>query len=133
MDLVLDANILFAALIKESVTSNLLIKSGLKLYSPEFVFEEFRKHKQTILRKTKRSPEDFERLFNIYENRIVLVPFEDLKGFEKRAEEISLDNEDILYFALALKLGCPIWSNDKLLQEQDTVEILPTHELIKMI
>lgn len=133
MDLVIDANILFAALIKESMTSNLLIKSNLKLYSPEFIFEEFKKHKKTILKKTKRSEEEFLRLFNLYESKIILVPFEELKLFEEKAIEISPDEYDVLYFALALKLNCPIWSNDKLLKKQNEINIISTHELINLL
>ena len=43
MDLVIDSNILFAALLKESGTSDILFKH--KLYAPEFIFVEFRKYK----------------------------------------------------------------------------------------
>ena len=48
MDLVIDANILFAALIKESVTSELIFKNTLHLYAPEFLFSEFEKYKEVI-------------------------------------------------------------------------------------
>lgn len=36
------------------------------------------------------------------------------------------------YFALALKLKCPIWSNDKKLKEQNIITIYHTHELSKL-
>lgn len=41
MRLVLDANILFAALIKDSLTAELIIKDELQLYAPEFLLDEF--------------------------------------------------------------------------------------------
>ena len=41
MNLVLDSNVLFAALIKDSVTSSLLFEDDLCLYAPEFIFTEF--------------------------------------------------------------------------------------------
>ncbi|MEK6954273.1 MAG: PIN domain-containing protein [Candidatus Micrarchaeota archaeon] len=47
-----------------------------------------------------------------------------------QAKSICPDPDDIQYFALALKLGCPIWSNDKALKEQNTVEVISTGELI---
>ncbi|MBU3923990.1 MAG: hypothetical protein KJ592_03675 [Nanoarchaeota archaeon] len=34
------------------------------------------------------------------------------------------------YFALALKLGVSIWSNDKLLKGQEAVEVLNTMEVM---
>ena len=46
MELVIDANILFAALIKKSGTSEILFKH--KIYAPEFIFEEFKKYKDEL-------------------------------------------------------------------------------------
>ena len=43
MELIVDANILFAALIKEGLTSDLIVKDNLNLYSAEFLFTEFEK------------------------------------------------------------------------------------------
>ena len=37
------------------------------------------------------------------------------------------------YFALALKLNCAIWSNDKKLKEQNKIQVCSTHELSKII
>jgi len=42
------------------------------------------------------------------------------------------DPDDMAYFALALKLNCAIWSNDKKLKEQDKVKVYNTHELSKI-
>lgn len=53
MDLIVDANILFAGLIKESTTARLLFNPTLRLYSPEFVMEEFMKYSDTIQKKKK--------------------------------------------------------------------------------
>ncbi|MFH1211857.1 MAG: PIN domain-containing protein [Candidatus Woesearchaeota archaeon] len=47
MELVIDANILFAALIKDSTTSDLLFKNT--LYAPEFILEEFKKYKEELI------------------------------------------------------------------------------------
>ena len=45
MDLVIDANIIFAALIKESVTYHLLCRNDFHLFTPEFILTEIEKHK----------------------------------------------------------------------------------------
>ena len=47
------------------------------------------------------------------------------------AERISPDPKDTSYFALALKLNCPIWSNDKKLKEQNKIKIYSTEEIVK--
>jgi len=45
------------------------------------------------------------------------VPVSEYKDFRQEAESISPDPNDMQYFALALKLCCPIWSNDKNAEE----------------
>ena len=55
MDLVVDANILFAALIKEDITSELIFKLRLHLFAPEFILEEFEKYKEELKNKTGRT------------------------------------------------------------------------------
>lgn len=60
---------------------------------------------------------------------IKTIPAKESKQFFKKAENISPDPNDFQYFALALKLDCPIWSNDKRLKEQKFVKIYSTEEL----
>ena len=52
-------------------------------------------------------------------------------GFIEDAERISPDFFDAPYFALALKLECPIWSNDKKLKQQKRIEIFSTEEMFQ--
>ncbi len=52
LKLVIDANILFAALIKGGLTAELIISDELQLFAPEFLLEEFSKYQDIILEKT---------------------------------------------------------------------------------
>ena len=131
MDLVIDSNILFAALLKESGTSDILFRH--KLYAPEFIFEEFRKYRDYLKGKTKRNEENFNELFDLFERKVILIPKEEIEPFIKKAEKISPDPKDFPYLALALKLRCRLWSNDRDLKEkQNTVQVYSTEELIGM-
>ena len=131
MELVIDANILFAALIKKSGTSEILFKH--KLYAPEFIFQEFNKYKNELKYKTHRNEEDFNELFSIFKRTIILIPKEEIDPYIKKAENISPDIKDIVYLALAMKLNCAVWSNDKHLKEkQKEVKIYSTEELFNM-
>ena len=131
MDLVIDSNILFAALLKESGTSDILFKH--KLYAPEFIFVEFRKYRDYLKGKTKRTEENFNELFDLFERNVILIPKEEIEHFIEKAEKISPDAKDVPYLALALKLRCGLWSNDKDLKEkQNAVQVYSTEELIKM-
>ena len=130
MDLVVDANILFAALIKKNITSHLLFRESFHLYAPEFIFVEFKKYKDVIRKKTERSPDEFQEFFNVLERRISLAPREEIKSFVPKAKKISPDPKDVPYVALALKLSIAIWSNDKALKEkQDVVRVYNTQEV----
>ncbi len=87
MELIVDANIIFAALIKSNITSDLIVENGLNLYSCEFLFTEFEKYRELIKRKTKRTDEDFERFRGIIEKRIKLIPNEEIEEYIDEAEK----------------------------------------------
>ena len=128
----IDSNILFAALLKESGTSDILFEH--KLYAPEFIFEEFRKYKEYLKGKTKRLEEDFNELFDLFERNVILIPKEEIEPFIEKAEKISPDAKDAPYLAIALKLRCSLWSNDRNLKEkQGVVKVYTTEDLIKML
>jgi len=132
MDLVVDANVLFSALIKDSFAYNLLFSGSFHLFTPEYIFTEMEKHKEEILKKTERSEEEFFRLLEILKRRIVIVPLEELVSYVEEAEKLTPDPDDMAYFALALKLNCAIWSNDKKLKDQNRIKVYNTHELSKL-
>jgi predicted nucleic acid-binding protein len=133
MNLILDANVLFAALIKEGKTIEILLNPSFNLYAPEFLFEEFTKYKDEILHKTHRNEGQFLEILNILNNIINLVPREEYADKIKIAVEISPDENDIDYFALALKLDCAIWSNDKRIKEQNKVKVYSTENIIEFL
>ena len=130
MQLVVDANILFAALIKDGATIEILVNSSGRLFAPEFVLEEFREHEKEILKKTKRTPEEFESIFESLNEMINVIPKEEYQEMLAAAEKIAPDPDDVPYLALALKLGIPIWSNDKELKGQKRVKVYNTKELM---
>jgi len=129
MELVVDANILFSALIKNDYTYKKLFDEKLNLYTPQAVFEEFEKHKNLLLTKTKRTTQEFYTALNILKKRIKIIPSEELLPYIQEAEETSPDPDDMIYFALALKRHCAIWTNDKALKNQNKIRIYHTHEL----
>jgi predicted nucleic acid-binding protein len=133
MDLVIDANVLFSALIKNSTTSEILFNDRCMLFSPEFIIEEFMKYEKLILKKTKRSREEFIMFIHQLKERIIIVPEEEYSKHMGTAEKTSPDENDAIYFALALKFKCPIWSNDKRLKEQNKVKIISTKEIIEIL
>jgi len=133
MKLVIDANILFSALIKNSFTVDIIIRDDIELFAPEFLLDEFLHHKEEILRKARKTTEELHRLLNNIKELIKIISEEDVDDVMDEAERISPDPKDIPYIALALKLKIPIWSNDKKLKEQDKVIVYSTKEIIKRL
>ena len=132
MDLIVDANVIFSALIAgQGMTHELLFRNTLQLHSPEFIQEEIKKHKVEITQKTKLSEQEIDLALSILFSRIKIIPSQETNLIQ--AEKISPDPDDSEYFALAIKLKCPIWSNDKRLKQQDKIKIINTTELIKLL
>lgn len=133
MQLVVDANILFSALIKAGASRRIMLFSGHDLYAPEFTFEEFKKHLPELQKKTGLPREEllqnFETLLQLAE--IKLVPFEEFKHKREFAAKISPDIGDVAYVALALHLQCPLWTQDKQLKKQNKVKVITTKEMLE--
>ena len=81
MDLVVDANILFSALIKNGTTRNLLIFQRFNLYSAEYIFEEFKKHIKEIETKIKVKNSELKDLLDmlLIESNITFITLDELK------------------------------------------------------
>ena len=133
MLIVVDANELFSAMIAKKVTLDLLFDKRFELVSPRFILNEYKEHIDEIAAKSRLSKEDASAFLLLLTSRIRLFDKEDIKEFFKEACKISPDSDDIEYFALALKLNCPIWSEDKALKKQSIVKVYSTSELIKLL
>ncbi|MFQ5887848.1 MAG: PIN domain-containing protein [Candidatus Hydrothermarchaeales archaeon] len=137
MLLVVDANVVFSALIKGGKTFDIFLFNRelkrFKLVAPEFLLIEVETHIDEILEKTKLSAKELGKIIDFLEEEIGFVPFEEFRELREDAEQTSPDPDDVQYFALALKLGCTIWSNDKLLKQQSVVKVLSTDELVGMV
>ena len=134
MKLVVDANILFATLIKEGSTAEVLLSDKIELFAPEFLFEEFSKYEEFILKKTHRSKEEFSLFLDLLRDQITIISQGIITPFLNEAEKISPDPKDNVYLALALALKSNIWSNGRKLKEkQNKVKIYSTEDLINKV
>ena len=134
MELVIDANILMSALIAaEGKTYDLIFNDRIRLFAPDFLMEECEKYTSEILRKSGLSQSDFQLFLSLISSRIEFILKNEFEQFIPKAEKITPDPDDTEYIALALKLKCSLWSNDKRLKEQDKVKVYSTSELMKLI
>ena len=133
MQIIADANPIISILIKPNrFTVELLFIEELEIFAPELLFDEIEQNKDIIIKKSGMMDEEFDKFLAILKKRISVVPEEEFLRFRSKAEEICPDEKDIAYFALALYLKCPVWSNEKGLKEQSHVNVYATHELIEI-
>ncbi len=69
----------------------------------------------------------------ILREKIKIIPNEETEKFISKAKAICPDENDVDYFALALKLNCSVWSNDKALKNQRHIDVISTEGLINKI
>ena len=133
MLLVVDANVLFSAIIAGGKTCDLIFCEWLQLIAPEFLFTELEEHKDEIIAKSSLSEDDFEEFLNSLKERIDIIPRQQFEGFLPEANRLSPDPDDTEYFALALRFGAVLWSNEKRLKKQPKVKVFSTSDLIELL
>ena len=131
MRIILDTNILVAALIRNSITRKILLHPELEFLVSEFIFEEVEKHHEEICHKSGLDANSFMLLLDLLKERFVFVPDEEIKH-KPDAKKIMehIDVKDSIFIALALSTDNEgIWSEDKHFEKQKTVRIWKTQEL----
>jgi predicted nucleic acid-binding protein len=131
MDITIDANILFACLIKDSDTRKLFFSPNFELYAPVFMLTELQKYFQLIKKKSGLSDLDFSNLVARILVQVTIVNDTELAPFVVAASSLTSDKKDWLYLACALYKNTVIWSNDKEFKNQKRVKIFTTGEMLK--
>ncbi len=130
MELVVDTNIMFSFFWKKSLTRKLLMDEKLILFSPEFSLEEIKKYEKEIIQKTNITKKEFNEIRRELAIAINFIPINEYKNFFKKAIVFSPDKKDIDFFALAIKLKIPLWSNDSQLKKQNYLIVYNTKEIL---
>jgi predicted nucleic acid-binding protein len=104
MKLVLDTNILIAALIKNSFTRKCFFSPEIEFYLPEYALEEVTKHRAKIARHSRLSDKEIDLLLTLLLESVTVVPAEKILPHLKAAEALigDVDKNDVPFVALAL-------------------------------
>ena len=132
MKIVIDSNILFAALIKESTTRWIILFLEADFYFPEPLFEEVKKYKKLIEEKSGLNEAEFSQNLKKILEYVSIIPTEDLQKYLEEATKImeKIDPKDSVVLAAALSVkDCIIWSSDKDLTGQVKAKTVSTKEL----
>ena len=129
MRLVVDMNILFSFFKKQTFTRRILTRNDLILYAPSYALEEIKRYEDEIKKKGKINDSVFDLYKKVISWFVTFVPAKEYALYKEQAIALSPDPDDAVYFALALQLQCPIWSNDKQLKQQTAVKVFSTPEV----
>lgn len=135
MKFVIDTNVLLSALIKDSITREILVTSGWDFYYPEIAFHEVRKYKELVLEKSGMQEQEYEELLNKLMNCVIIVPEEQIKQHLEEADKLlgHIDKDDVVFLATALSMeNVTIWSDDAHFDKQDKALNLKTKEVIEL-
>jgi len=133
MNLVIDSNILFTFFWEKSTGREIIKSKIFNLISPEFALEEINRYKSDIIKRTKVSIVEFNKLREELTTIVEFIPLDEYDKYLHEAFDICPDKNDVDFFALALSKLCPIWSNDSDMKKQDEISILNTLEIIEFI
>ena len=136
MIIIIDVNVFLSALIKDSITREILLTYGEEFYFPERSFQKIRKYKSLIQKKSGLSDLDFLKLFHSLLKFIRIIPDEELLDHWDEAMKIMahIDEEDVTFIAAALcQNNAIIWSDDNHFEKQDKVITLNTKDLVNLL
>ncbi|MDI3475069.1 MAG: hypothetical protein PWQ79_2043 [Thermococcaceae archaeon] len=133
--LVVDTNVLFAAIINSGDdTAGIIFGDNVELYSPEFLEVEIAKYRELLMRKGKyEKAELLEEALEHLLRRITIIPLELYVDKIPDAIKATPDPKDSEFVALSMKLGCPLWTQDKELIEAEGIQTITTKELLEKL
>ena len=110
------------------------IVSEYELISPEFALTELYKHKEEILFESRIGGSEFNELMKLLSTFVKFIKTLEYVEFIEEAKSLFPGHlKDVDFFAIALKLDCPLWSNEVLHKKQPRVEVFNTDELRKIL
>lgn len=136
MRLIIDTGILISALLRDSVTREILLFSSLEFLLPEYALEELEKHKEGISTRSSLSIEEIDIVLSVLIDNIIIIPASKIKPYIENAYKImgNIDLFDVPFVALALAIeNDGIWSNDKHFEKLKDIKVWKTSDLLNFL
>ncbi len=118
------------------MTRKLILNYKGKFLTPSYILEEFEKHKELLLKKSKLNKSELEKLLSALIEKLNVVSQDKLDKHKLQAIEImgKIDMNDITFIECALAYpGCVIWSDDDHFKMQKEIYAFTTKEIINLI
>lgn len=129
----MDANIVVAAFLRDSVVRRILALSLVEFLAPEFLLEELSPHLPELGRRAGLSESRAQELLQVIRECIGTVPEDSVRSTWSLAATVmaAIDPRDTAYVAAALAIPYDgLWSDDLQLKRQTVVPCWTTKELL---
>ena len=136
MRLIIDTNRLVAALIKSSVTREIILSDKFELFSPDYIVTEIDKNREYLIKKARLNNTEFEEILVTLLDHIQLIPFKEFKNNYLKAFKIMKvsDPDDTPFLALGISLNTDgIWTEDKDFKAQEILKVYSTQDVLEMM
>lgn len=110
-----------------------MLKKECKFICPPYTIDELLNDKEKIKKYAGIDEFEFSYLFRLLNKELDKMPIEEYEEFLLKAKDISPHEKDNVYFALALSLSIPIWSDEKSFKNQSKVKVYSTGELLEIV
>ena len=135
LKLVVDTNRVFAALVRDGASRNILFHLNARYFTVLFLEEEIMKYKDEIIRKANISEREFFLLFEKIKSNLAFLGDSVVAAHIKEAYRImkDIDQKDTPFIAAALATNADIWSDDRHFEKQTKVKVWKTSDLVKLL
>lgn len=136
MRLVVDANIIIAALLKNSTVRKIILAHYFELITISFAKEEISSNITELSKKASMNPTLFHSFLSKLLEHIIILEDAVVKSKKQEAEELmkKIDWSDAPYLALALSVqNDGIWSDDEHFTKQTKVPVFTTKDLVNLL
>ncbi|MBS3127267.1 PIN domain nuclease [Candidatus Woesearchaeota archaeon] len=125
--IVVDANPIISSLIG-GFSREVLFRHDFEFVTTAFTIQEVKKYLPVIIKKSGVQEKLVFDLLNLLPLQI--HPSEYYEDFRKKAQDLIADPKDVDILALALKLKCPVWSEDKVFEQIKEIKLLKTKDFV---
>ena len=132
MKLVVDTNIVIAALLRDSGTRKILLHPLFSFYIPEHAFNEIERHEDELIKKSGLTRHRFHQIMNILKKHLTIVSTEEFIGHYPDAFNAmkNIDETDAPFVALSLSfVNDGVWTNDSHFDKQSLVRVWSTADM----
>lgn len=132
MRLVVDANIILSALLRDGATRELVLHAPLELFAPERLATEVARHVDEMAQRSQADRLVIHSLVRRLLDRIQQVPAHLIQPHAAEALHRCRRSgrKDAVYVACCLAVHASLWTHDRRLSEEAGFGVVTTHELL---